>query len=86
VSVNRTDVPPSDDISVASSDATNLKNATARIEGDQLVLSGHKWVSLYFAGSCRSSLTYTVDIRCRRPSERHPHSPLHHRPLPLIAT
>jgi alkylation response protein AidB-like acyl-CoA dehydrogenase len=31
-------------VPVASSDATNLKNTTARVEGNQVVLSGHKWV------------------------------------------
>ena len=31
---------------VASSDATNLKNTTAVVNGDKIVLSGHKWVSL----------------------------------------
>jgi alkylation response protein AidB-like acyl-CoA dehydrogenase len=30
---------------VASSDATNLKNTTAVVNGDKIVLSGHKWVS-----------------------------------------
>lgn len=30
---------------VASSDATNLKNTTASVQGDKIVLSGHKWVS-----------------------------------------
>jgi len=33
-------------IVVASSDATNLKNTTAFVNGDKIVLSGHKWVSL----------------------------------------
>ena len=32
-------------IVVASSDATNLKNTTAVVNGDKIVLSGHKWVS-----------------------------------------
>jgi alkylation response protein AidB-like acyl-CoA dehydrogenase len=32
-------------IIVASSDATNLKNTTAVVNGDKIVLSGHKWVS-----------------------------------------
>ncbi|RSH92212.1 hypothetical protein EHS25_008627 [Saitozyma podzolica] len=31
------------EVAVASSDATNLKNTTARVEGNQVVLSGHKW-------------------------------------------
>jgi hypothetical protein len=30
---------------VASSDATNLKNTTAVVNGDKIVLSGHKWVN-----------------------------------------
>jgi alkylation response protein AidB-like acyl-CoA dehydrogenase len=30
---------------VASSDATNLKNTTAVVNGDKITLSGHKWVS-----------------------------------------
>lgn len=29
---------------VASSDATNLKNTTATISGDDITLNGHKWV------------------------------------------
>jgi acyl-CoA dehydrogenase len=33
---------------VASSDATNLKNTTARAEGDTLVLNGHKWVGVFY--------------------------------------
>ena len=33
-------------MTVASSDATNLKNTTAVVHGEKIVLSGHKWVSL----------------------------------------
>jgi hypothetical protein len=36
-------------IVVASSDATNLKNTTAVVNGDKIVLSGHKWVNFRFS-------------------------------------
>jgi alkylation response protein AidB-like acyl-CoA dehydrogenase len=34
-------------IVVASSDATNLKNTTAVVNGEKITLSGHKWVSSF---------------------------------------
>jgi len=39
---------------VASSDATNLKNTTAVVNGDKIVLSGHKWVSPSVISGCRA--------------------------------
>jgi hypothetical protein len=44
--------------SVASSDATNLKNTTARVEGDKVIVNGHKWV----CQSLSRLLTVTVDF------------------------
>jgi len=42
---------------VASSDATNLKNTTAVVDGNKITLSGHKWVSL---SSWHSSLSKDI--------------------------
>jgi hypothetical protein len=87
-------------IVVASSDATNLKNTTAVVNGDKIVLSGHKWVSLSLPLVLLTTATEEntmrklaqnkanrlVDLWSRRPPKRNPHSPSRYRPLKPIST
>lgn len=46
---------------MASSDATNLKNTTAAVQGNKITLNGHKWV-------CR--ISHRVITRCHRETDQ----------------
>lgn len=58
------------DIIVASSDATNLKNTTARVEGDKVIVNGHKWW-ISGAGDPRNAIHIVLAVT--DPSNPSPH-------------